>query len=198
MFAITDDGKKVILNDDGTWDEIAEPIVQDNDFDVRKVVWGMTVSEVRKSEALEVLDAESNLLSYKTQIAGFEAFLLYDFLSNELCSVRYMFLHEHSDDGDFINDFDTLKDNLIKKYGKPSQDDRYFTDDLYEDTFGEWGMSLSRGKLSFFTKWNINNTEILLALYGDNYEISFNLSYTGLEYKTLLAQEGESQLFDDL
>lgn len=199
MIVHTDDGRKIMLNDDGTWNEVKEQIEQSGDYDVRKVRWGMNQSEVKNTESLQIEDENVDLIAYKTRIAGFEAYLVYDFFKNELTSVRYIFLNEHSDDGDFIYDFEHLKDNLTKKYGKPNKDDRYFSDELYEDTFSEWGMSLGRGKLSFFTQWNVNDTtEILLSLYGDNYHINFSLRYSGLKYKDLLEEESESQLYDDL
>jgi len=198
MLATRDDGTQILLNEDGTWIEVQEKISNVGDFDVRKVNWGMNFENVKKTENLEVQDSNPELLAYETTLSGMDMYLIYRFMNNELYNVDYMFLEEHADDGDFIFDFERLKDNLIKKYGKPSKNDRYFTDDLYEDVYEDWGMSLGRGKLSFFTTWNVKNTEISLSLYGDNYDIKFTLSYTGEDYKDILAAEDENQLMDAL
>jgi len=198
MIARTEDGKKVILKDDGTWEEIKEVVNEDISYDVKKVKWGMNIQNVKDSEDIELSESDSILVG-DIVLSGLKALLAYDFINNkELYSVRYIFVNEHSDDGDFIYDYERIKKGLIQKYGSDFEDHRIFTDDLYEDIPSERGMALGRGKLSFFSIWKTEKTEIELSLYGDNHEIKFNLSYSGLVYKELLEKKSEESFLDDL
>lgn len=197
MIAVTEDGKKIILNTDGTWEEYKEVVSSNKVYDVRKVNWGMSRSTVENIETAARLK-DVDVLAYNVKLAGLDTLLVYDFFQDELSSVRYVFVNQHTDNGDFINDFDKLKDNLSKKYGKSLDDKRYFSDDLYDDTPAEWASALERGKLSFFTNWDNANTKVLLALFGDNYEVRFSLEYRGKDYIDLVNQDDEQQLLDDL
>lgn len=200
MVVVAEDGTKITLNSDGTWEEYKEEVVvlSDNNFDVRKVNWGMNQSEVKDTETLEpFLDVEDTV-AYKATLNNHSCAVVYRFHNNELVSMDYNFDHTYSDDARFVNDFETLKDSLVKKYGKPSENNRYFTSEIYDDNISDWGMALSTGELSFFTTWLVNKTKILLALYGDNYEVSFSLSYISLEHEDIVNEDDKQIFLDDI
>ena len=198
MLATTENGLRVKLNDNGTWEEIKVKEETLDDYSVRKVIWGMGHQQVINSEDI-ILDTEnSDMYIGELTISGLASLLAYDFINEELYSVRYIFINEHSDDGDFVHDFNTLQNNLIKKYGKADEENRYFTDELYDDIPAEWGMALGRNKLTYFTTWKTKDTEITLALYGDNGEIKFNLSYSSIKHKHNVEQYNENTVLDDL
>lgn len=198
MIAITKDGLKVELFENGTWEKLEEkknPITNNN---IRNTYWGMNVTDVEKSEEIVLDKSNPNMLVGETIISGFEAVIAFDFINNELYAIRYIFVNEHSDDSGFVYDFDGLKNKLIKKYGNASKDDRYFTDELYEDTPSEWGMALGRGTLSYFTTWNTSDTEISLSLYGDNFETKFGLTYSSLNHSEEVNSAEEEASLNEL
>ena len=198
MIVVTEDGKKIILNTDGTWEEYKEVSLSNTEFDVRKVNWGMNQAQIRETETLELIIDEADTVAYEGKLNNNACLIVYRFYNNKLSSMDYIFKHTYSDDARFVNDFETLKDSLIKKYGKPLESNRHFFSETYEDSYTDWGMALSTGELSFFTTWIVNQTKIMLALYGDNYEVSFILSYSGTEYEGSIQETNEQNLLNDL
>ena len=198
MVVIAEDGTKIILNSDGTWEKAKEYTTPVGEYNLRQVSWGMSLDTVLKQETLDAIHNTEDLLVYQVQLAGNSADLYYMFIQNKLARAKYLFTHGHSDEVKFIYDFESIKENLTKKYGTPAKDDRFFHDDLYDDVPAEWGMAMGRGNLSFYTTWLINNTEITLALYGDNHEINFVIEYLGTEYSEMLDEKSEQNLMDDL
>ena len=124
--------------------------------------------------------------------------LIYFFTNGELTSTKYLFQHRYSDDARFIQDYDSFKESLTKKYGKPFEDNRYFTSSTYDDEYQNWKMTLSIGELSFFTTWIHKKTKIVSALYGNNYEITFAIEYTSLENEDVVNKINENKLMDNL
>lgn len=199
MIAITENGIKVKLNDNGTWEKVVELTETDSiNYNVRKTYWGMNYLDVLNSETIVLDQSNENMLFGTTTLNGLEALIAFDFINNELYDVRYIFINEHAIKSSFINDYETLRTNLNKKYGKESENHRFFTDDLYEDIPSEWEMALGRGTLSYFSIWKTTDTEISLSLYGDNHEIKFNITYLSLKHKDLVKKSQEESLLDEL
>lgn len=199
MIATTEKGIKVKLNDDGTWEKIEElPEKVIVNYNVRKTYWGMNYLEVLNSETIDLDGSNDNMLFGKTTLNGLDALIAFDFINNELYDVRYIFINEHAIKSNFINDYENLRTNLNKKYGKEFENHRFFTDDLYEDTPSEWDMALGRGTLSYFSTWKTADTEINLSLYGDNYEIKFNITYLSSKHKDIVNKNNEKSLLDEL
>jgi hypothetical protein len=101
----------------------------------------------------------------------------YYFAENQLVAGRYIFLSEHSNKNLYINDYDDIKESLIKKYGQPNVDRPVWNNDLYKNDPSEWGMAISVGHLSYTAGWQLANTQIILHLGGDNYDITLGLDY---------------------
>lgn len=198
MIVVTEDGQRIKLNTDGTWEEIKEQVISNRDFDVRKVNWGMNQTEVKNTESLELIHDDEDTVGYEGRLNNKPCLIVYRFHSNELYSMDYIFQHTYSDDAKFVNDFETFKESLTTKYGMPKEDNRHFFSDTYEDTYSDWGIALSTGELSFFTTWIVDKTKIILGLYGDNYQTSFILSYIGIEYEAKVEESDKQDLLDEL
>lgn len=199
MIATTETGMKVKLNENGTWQKVVETTETDNNnYNVRKTYWGMNYLDVLNSETIELDKSNNDILFGTTTLNGLEALIAFDFINNELYDVRYVFINEHAIKSNFISDFENLRTNLNKKYGKEFENHRFFTDDLYDDVPSEWEMALGRGTLSYFTIWKTPDTEISLSLYGDNHEIKFNITYMSLKHKELVQKTREESLLDEL
>ncbi|MDD3056599.1 MAG: hypothetical protein PHE16_12070 [Aliarcobacter sp.] len=199
MIATTETGMKVKLNENGTWQKVVETTeIDNNNYNVRKTYWGMSYLDVLNSETIELDKSNNDILFGTTTLNGLEALIAFDFINNELYDVRYVFINEHAIKSNFISDFENLRTNLNKKYGKEFENHRFFTDDLYDDVPSEWDMALGRGTLSYFTIWKTPDTEISLSLYGDNHEIKFNITYMSLKHKELVQKTREKSLLDEL
>lgn len=83
-------------------------------FDVRKVRWGMSKSEVEKSESWDLVETGPEGPIYKGEILGYECILQYKInQKGKLTDVNYLFLNSQK------GKFDTIEIMLREKYGSP-------------------------------------------------------------------------------
>lgn len=165
------------------------------DHDFRNVNWGMSEEEVKANEtATWVMKIKEGVIAYKTKIAGFDAALYYEFVNDQLVNACYMFDIQHTNENDYIDDYEKLKTLLTKKYGSPiSNDDMIWKDTLYQNKQDEYGFAVSIGHLVYLTKWETEDTLIDLHLSGDNYKIYLFISYTSKNLKYLLEKKQEEE-----
>ena len=166
-------------------------------FDFRKTKWGMSESDVKASEPLEIAESEDNLLGYKTKVLDKDVYVGYMFIENQLVRSFYMLAESHSNQSDYINDYQDFKAILEKKYGKPIDDQTIWKNDLYKDDYSHWGTAISMGHLIFQSTWITDTTEIVNVLHGDNYEISCGVQYKSINLKEIEEKAKEKKDLGD-
>ena len=169
-----------------------------DDYDFRKTKWGMSKAQVKSSESLVITEEREKNLFYKTRILNKNVALLYKFINNQLVASYYMILETHTNKNDFIDDYDTFKNTLTKKYGKPKMDKIVWKNDLYKDDYSSWGMAISVGHLVYASTWEVPNTEIGNMLHGENYNISYVVTYESKKLKGLKEKVEEKEALDAL
>ena len=87
-----------------------------------------------------------------------------------------------------IKDYKNIKKLLIKKYGAPKEEGKYWSDDLYKDDKSDYGFAVSVGDLAYAARWQTEKTGIVTTLDGGNYEIDHIIVYSG---KIEAAKEAE-------
>jgi hypothetical protein len=157
-----------------------ETVKKEPDF--RNVYWGMTKNQILKSESLKIEYQDDHSLIYNTSISNKNCDLHYVFSDNKLYASAYYFDINHTNKNDFINDYNDLKNLLIKKYNTPEETDTIWKDELYRDDPSQWGMAISVGHLVYYSKWETEKTEITLILQGENFEIKLIILYKSKEY----------------
>jgi|TARA_B100001971_G_scaffold183189_1_gene180991 hypothetical protein len=190
--AITESGKTVLLNEDGSW----EYVIETNDstskeFDFRKTKWGDSVEKVKSSETATIVPEinDPNILGFAGSVAGLEGLIGYYFVNGKLWKGAYIFSETHSNTNMFITDYNSIKDILIEKYGEPIKDNVNWLNDLYADDTSEYGFAVSLGHLNFYCSWEIGDTKIQMVLSGENYDISHRLEYHNESLKKLAIEE---------
>jgi hypothetical protein len=159
----------------------------------RSAYWGMNESQVKQVESAEFIKKEKGtqhfkgltVLLFKDNIAGLDCFIVYYFAKNKLSRARYLIAEQHSNKNLFISDFKNIKEQIMKKYGKPKKDEVIWIDDLYKDDPSEYGFAISKGDLRYMVEWDLQDTEVECVLFGDNYKISFWIEYVGKAFKEL-------------
>lgn len=151
----------------------------------RNAKWGMSMQEVKITEESEPVYENSEIIVYEDYLIQLPVEAVYFFVDNKLTRAKYMFNQKHTNENDFISDYKSLNNALRNKYGKPDEEDHFWSDDLYKDTPSDWGFAVSLGHHSYFTEWDTKDTEILSALHGDNYEINMVVEYYSKELKNL-------------
>lgn len=188
--AITQDGKEVILNDDGTW-KYAETVKDsDEDFHFRKTRWGMSVEEVKASETAEFFEnhSDNETLYYYDYITSSDIayFLRYYFIEDKLISARYTCSEIKTSRNLYISEYKKLKGLISKKYGEPIQDHMVWKDDLYKDDESDYGFAVSYGDLTYFSHWENEDTSLTLMLQGKNFECELDVEYFSKKHKPLI------------
>jgi hypothetical protein len=168
----------------------------DNHF--RNAHWGMSIQEVKNVETQEPIYENNEMIVYEDYLIQLPVEVIYLFVDNKLTRAKYSFIQSHTNENDFISDYKSLNNALKNKYGKPNQEDHFWSDDLYKDSPSDWGFAVSLGHHSYFTEWDTSDTEILSALYGDNYKITMVVEYYSKELKDLeeekINQDTQSKL----
>ena len=151
----------------------------------RKSTWGMTKEQVKATEDSQPKIERENILIYKGKVAELDADIAFIFADRKLVRAKSLFLAQHTNQNDFISDFDTVKKVLKDKYGSPKKEDAFWSDDLYKDEPQRWGFAVSLGHLSYFSIWDDEKTIITLSLRGENYEISHAVEYLSKQLQHL-------------
>ena len=189
----TESGRKVLLKDDGTWEYVKEDSNESEKFNFRKTRWGMNRKLVMGSENLKPIrfdktsnqsqDSSNPRLVYKDSVIGDECLVEYVFVNNKLAVAGYMFTNKYSNENDYINQFKKVKEKLVGKYGKPKIDRVIWDNELYKSDPSRYGFAVSIGHVKYYAHWDLNETEITLALTGNNYDISHHLFYMSKSLK---------------
>jgi len=134
-----------------------------------------TLEGNRKSE--ESPHGRKVLLTYSDVVAGIACTVAYIFADGQLVRAKYIETAGHSNNNDYISDYETLQSAVIKKYGDPSQNETFWKNDLYKSDPQEWGMAVAVGHLVKASRWETSRTVIGLILEGDNYDVTLSLEY---------------------
>jgi len=206
IIATTENGKKVILQDDGRWrfsetesptakndpllstdDEadksrvhLVELIKNDAKYDFRKVRWGMSKKEVVAAEDARLVTNSGDTLMYEMQFLGYNCSVLYQFSKGTLLSALFLIKQSHVDPALFFKDYDELKKYLAPIYGNPLSDKYEWKNDIYKTDKSKWGFAVSIGFLVCRTEWHSNRTRIELKINGGNHQISTEIAYSSL------------------
>ena len=167
--AITSSGKKVKLNDNGSWEYIEINVGQSHGF--RNIPWGSSREDVKNNEKGEIEYEDNDAVFYKGSIANIRCTIIFIFVDNLLVRGRYYFEAGHIDNNAYIDDYKKIKNLLLEKYGKADEDEQVWEDDTFKDSFTSWGMAISLGQMNYYTIWYTEQTLISMQLYGNNYKI---------------------------
>lgn len=150
-------------------------------YDFRKANWRMSKEQVKATEDKRPDLEEDTKLLYKVKIGEDNFLCVYSFLKDKFYRSTYLFNETHTNKNDYIDDYERLKNILIKKYGKPTTDRAVWKNNLYKDDKQDLGTAISIGHLEYRTLWmklvDRDIIEITLLLTGDNYKISLGILY---------------------
>ena len=102
-------------------------------YDFRKTKWGMSKEQVKKTEDKKPDFEDNTILSYEVMINEKYFECVYLFLEDKLYGSRYLFFGEHTNKDLYIDDYEEMKELLIKEYGKPKVDKVKWKNDLFKN-----------------------------------------------------------------
>ncbi len=194
MYALLDmDGKNItdfIWDKMVTTDEDLIPVYSaGNEPDFRSVRWGMSEEEVRAVEGNNPdytgkLDGRNaNYIGYDSKLMGNSVLLAFYFGPDGLYEARYIWNEKHSNDNLYISDYNSVKEQLTKKYGDPWFDHESWDTASHQKNYSDdKGNALSFGYLTYETDYSTPRTNITMIMSADNYTVKFHIYY---ESKTI-------------
>ncbi|MBI9114985.1 hypothetical protein [Sanguibacter suaedae] len=200
MKAKLDDGRIVHLNEDGTWsfvDGSGQALIT-SEHGFRRAKWGQSKSDVLRIEDSEPTLHKSDALGYLGKIATFDCFIFYTFVDDRLANGRYALREEHSNLNFHLSDYETLETLLTKKYGPCTEQQEFWSDDLYRDDYSQWGQAVAYGHYLKLTRWSGPETEVKLGISGDNFEVHVYIDYFATALEDVLHSKRQDRYLEDL
>jgi len=150
-----------------------KPIISNINYFFRKVNFGMSKEEITNSEGMKPDLDIGNYFAYYTKINNIDSKITYVINgNNNLCGIMIIPLVEHTNDNNYILDYDNFNTMLINKYGEPTMNKTsVWKRDLYKNDTQQYGFAISLGDLSYLTTWDKNDYIINNTIYGDNFKI---------------------------
>ena len=135
-----------------------------DDFDFRRVNWGMSFDQVLEAESVTPVLREEKRLQYKTRILGREVLLSYFFTDNKLIAAEYQLFEVYLRTESYRQTYNAFKNALTKKYGSPAKEDLVWIDELYRDDETKLDLALSSGHAEYISIWD--NATVRIKCYG--------------------------------
>ena len=168
-------------------------------YDFKKFRWGDSQESVMAVEGTpkysgKMNGLDANYIAYDTTAVGMDVLLAYYFCDGGLYSVRYILTEEHSVDSLYIDDYNTFKQALTKKYGDPLLDNEKWTSDSKKSFYADdKDRALNYGFLSYYTCYITERVIVEMDMSADNYEVS-----TIINYSSLTVSPGKADFSEDI
>lgn len=194
--AITLSGRRVILNDDGTWKYkiVKEP----NEVLFRGVPWGATQETIKKHFPRKPIFEQDNLVIYEDHLRNLKVHVGFVLANKHFVRGMYRFQEQHTNNELFFSDYDQVKPLLWEKYGEPKEEEKLWLSDFFKDDPQRWDTALAMGQLAVYSKWLMNDVTIVHSLRGDNFEVEHVIEYShkamGIIEDALRKEEDKSKL----
>jgi len=128
--------------------------------DFRNVSWGMVPSAVKRAETAKLVEEHEGELVYNTSLGGVAVAVRYNFSSGRLARSRYEFVKQYRESEKYVEAYEALQAQLVKKYGEPVLREVRCDDTFYRDFPGRWGTGIVVGKLSEEAVWRVGAMDV--------------------------------------
>ncbi len=167
-----------------------------NDFRVAK--WGESKESIMKKEGKADVANNKDIYLFSDFVAGKSCDVAYIFTNNKLSMAKYIFKPDHTNKNDYIKDYRELVSLLSEKYGETSYDAPEWHNTLYKDNYEDYGFAVSLGHLSYSAGWVGQTTDIMIVLYGENYNINLVVQYISKKFEQSMEKEQRNEKIKDL
>ena len=157
----------------------------------RNSSWGDSMEQVRKQERdLELFELEEGrLLICDGKLQGYDCSILYNFVDNKFVRGAYHLSDLGNSIGSYKAIYDSLKEKLYVKYGEPIEDTIVnLESQSLIDAVGE--QAVRYGYVLHKARWEIDDTEIMIVMSAQDFEISILIYYTDINYDENANTEG--------
>lgn len=160
---------------------------EDTLFQFRKAWWGMSMDEVRESEAVPPTQENEEVIVYRGKTLGLKSIIGYIFKDDSLTAGRCLFEHTRVETGEYISDFEYLKSAFTEKYGQPAVDNIEWLNPRSENKDNP-EKALLAGDMFYYAIWNMPKTKIMMTLRKEEKKLQLGFEYS----KRLLIRRHDS------
>jgi hypothetical protein len=164
--------------------------------DFRVAKWGDSKEEVMAKEGKTDLSGSPDIYMFYDTVAGLSCVVGYVFTDDKLTMAKYLFQQKHTNKNDYIEDYNKLVGLLTKKYGEPYSNSPFWKNTLYKSDPSQYGFAISCGHLLYSASWDLETTELVVRLTGENFDISFQVQYLSKKYKNAQKEQQEQKDLD--
>lgn len=143
----------------------------------RDAEWGIPREQVKSLEKTESIYPSKDTLTFKGKVTGRPVDIIYEFKNDKLKGGKYIFTVKNINNNVYIQDYDKINEFLDLKYGQPETRKSSWSNDLYKENKGFYGLAVSLGYLVLESTWNNEKTTIIHTLSGTNNTIEHSISY---------------------
>ena len=167
------------------------------EFDLRKVRWGMSRAEVHAAEGRKPLEERREGMVYSVDFLGSPTFLTYFFAQDKVVAAAYIFKMNKqgsnlsdNDAKEYMGGFGKLESLMSKKYGQPQAgENMIWANTQHKDKPGEMNSAFMKGHVKFISEWATKYTDIKLGLKGGNDQAILAAIYTSKGLEELIAND---------
>jgi hypothetical protein len=145
--------------------------------DFRDTEWGMSSEQVQSLEKTEPVYPKKDTLTFKGKVAGKRVDIVYAFKNDKLKTGIYIFTEKHINNNVYLQNYEKTNEFLDLKYGNPVSRKVSWSNELYKEKKGYYGLAVSLGHLALESTWNKEKTTIVHTLSGTNNTIEHSISY---------------------
>ena len=161
--------------------------------DFRIGFWNDDIDTINKYETAKFEgiseDEYGTTMMYSGTVTGKNAYIFYLFDGDgKLYKGAYQLTDTYNEGSMYISVFDSLKDSLTEKYGKPISDKKNKLTSLANYT--DDGTALQLGYVVYGTEWKTDTSKISLGMLGVNYEINILIDYVNPAHKEVKNTSG--------
>jgi uncharacterized lipoprotein YehR (DUF1307 family) len=151
------------------------------EFNFRKTTWGMSRDQVKASEDTTPTGDKSDVITFRSELDGIPAIVGYIFDKDKLARAGYLMRSSYEDPEKYIDDYDKVKESMIKIYGPPAQDEMHWKEGEESQDPAVYGKAVCDGRLSFITVWTDGVTMIRERLSGEDGQCKHGLMFESVD-----------------
>lgn len=146
--------------------------------DFRNVDWGDNIGTIKAKEKARLLEEDTDMLVYDSDLYGIPAYLLYYFDDYKLYKTSYVLKENSNAKGNkYISAYDLWKTSLTKSYGTPIEDDVDNSEsNSLVNTAGP-GRALQYGYLTYSASWETDVTEVKMSCKATEQRVELTVTY---------------------
>lgn len=151
------------------------------EFNFRKTKWGMTRDQVKAAEDSQLTGEKTEVVTYRDEFEGIPVIVGYMFDGEKLTRAGYLMRGTYEDPNKYIDDYNKIKESMIKVYGAPARDELQWKEGEESQDPAQFGKAVCDGKLTYFTIWTDGVTMIRERLMGEDGKCSHGLMFESVD-----------------